>query len=76
MDWGGLYAKILKDIHEGTWDPSQDVWWLAKEKAAILGGSPDEAINTKFKEGERASKDDLLSMMYFVDNVKGEIPNN
>ncbi|MDQ1271044.1 MAG: basic rane protein, partial [Thermodesulfobacteriota bacterium] len=128
MDWGGMYAKILKDIHEGTWDPSQDVWWLAKEKAAILGGSPDETVNTKFveplkhamikteqfgeisaydlvmkryeqmkqgvevfdpfmgpvsdnkgeikiKEGERASKDDLLSMMYFVDNVKGEIPN-
>ncbi|NWH06547.1 BMP family ABC transporter substrate-binding protein [Desulfobacter latus] len=129
MDWGGMYAEILKDVHEGTWDPSRDIWWLAKEKAAILGGSPDHAINPKFiaplkqaminteqygdisaydlvmkryeqmkqgvdvfdpfmgpvsdnkgeskiKEGERASKEDLLSMMYYVDNVKGEIPNS
>lgn len=129
MDWGGMYAKILKDIHEGTWDPSQDIWWLAKEKAAMLGGSPDDAINPKFvaplkqamtkteqlgeisvhdlvmtrydqmkqgidvfdpfmgpvsdnkgeikiKAGERANKDDLISIMYFVDNVKGEIPNS
>lgn len=129
MDWGGMYAKILKDIHDGTWDPSQDIWWLAKEEAAILGGSTDDAINPKFVEplkqamieteefgkisayglvmkrydqmkqgvdvfdpfmgpisdntgeirinaGEQASKQDLLSMMYYVDNVKGEIPNS
>ncbi|WP_321493429.1 BMP family ABC transporter substrate-binding protein [uncultured Desulfobacter sp.] len=129
MDWGGMYAKILKDIHDGTWDPSQDIWWLTKEKAAILGGSPEDTINPKFveslkqamikteqwgeisaydlvmkryeqmqqgvdvfdpfmgpvsdnkgeiriNEGEQASKDDLLSMMYYVDNVKGEIPNS
>lgn len=129
MEWGGMYAEILKSIHEGTWDPSQDIWWLTKEKAAILGGSPDDTVNPKFVEplkqatiqteqygeisvydlvmkrydqmqqgvevfdpfmgpisdntgdikirpGERASKDDLLSMMYYVDNVKGEIPNN
>ena len=129
MDWGGMYAKILKDIHDGTWDPSQDIWWLTKEGAAILGGSTEDAINPKFveplkqamleteefgvisaydlvmkrydqmkqgvdvfdpfmgpiadntgeiriREGEQASKDDLLSMMYYVDNVKGEIPNS
>ncbi|WP_320040480.1 BMP family ABC transporter substrate-binding protein [uncultured Desulfobacter sp.] len=128
MDWGGMYAKILKDIRADTWDPSQDIWWLAKEGAAVLGGSPDDMVNPKFVEplkqamikteeygeisvyelvmkrydqmkqgvdvfdpfmgpisdntgdikirpGERASKDDLLSMMYYVDNVKGEIPN-
>jgi len=129
MDWGGIYAKILKDIHDGTWDPGQDIWWLAREKAAILGGSPDDAVNPAFaeplkqamvtseqwgeisvydlvmkryeqmkqgvevfdpftgpvsdnqgtvriKEGERATKADLLSIMYYVDNVKGEIPNS
>ncbi len=128
MNWGGMYAKIIKDIHEGTWDPSQDIWWLAKEKAAILGASLDDAINPKFvnplkqtmvqtrqygeisaydlvmkryeqmkqgvevfdpfmgpvsdntgeikiKAGEQASKEDLLSMMYYVDNVKGKIPS-
>ncbi|MFH1155760.1 MAG: BMP family ABC transporter substrate-binding protein [Pseudomonadota bacterium] len=126
MDWGGMYAKILGDIHDGTWN-NADVWWLAAEKAAILGGNPDEMINAKFvgdlkavnvatpdfgtlsvydlvmkrydqmktgveafdpfqgpvvdntgveriKKGSRASKDDLLSIMYFVDNVKGTIP--
>jgi simple sugar transport system substrate-binding protein len=129
MDWGGMYAKILKDIHDGTWDPSQDIWWLAKEGAAILGGSTEDAINPKFvdplkqamikteqfgeisaydlvmkrydqmkqgvdvfdpfmgpisdntgeiriREEEQASKEDLLSMMYYVDNVKGQIPNS
>jgi len=28
----------------------------------------------KVKKGERASKDDLLGIMYFVDNIKGSIP--
>ena len=127
MDWGGMYVKCLQDIYDGTWDPSQDTWWLAKEKAALLGGSIDQAINAKFipvlkeaminskdfgqisaydlvmkryeqmkegvevfdpfagpisdnkgelkiKDGERASKDDLLNIMYYVDNVKGNIP--
>ena len=126
MDWGGMYIKILKDIKNGTWS-NQDVWWLAKEKAAILGGKHGEIINPKFvddlkavqvdtkdfgalsvydlilkrydqmkkgvdvfepftgpikdntgtlkiKSGESASKGDLLSIMYFVDNVKGSIP--
>lgn len=126
MNWGGMYKKILEDIHNGTWN-NQDVWWLAAEKAAILGGSPDEIINKKFvddlkavsvnspdfgtlsvydlvlkryaqmqkgvdefdpftgpikdnqgnlkiKEGAKASKEDLLSIMYYVDNVKGSIP--
>lgn len=126
MNWGGMYVKTLEDIHNGTWT-SADMWWLAAEKAAILGGSFDEIINSKFvndlkavkvkapdfgeltaydlvlkrydqmlkgveefdpyqgpikdntgkeriKAGERASKQDLLSMMYYVDNVKGTIP--
>jgi len=126
MDWGGMYAKILEDIHTQKWN-NEDIWWLAKEKAALLGGSATDLINPKFipalKEamidtpefgsisaydlvmkryeqmkqgvdvfepftgpiadnkgviripaGAKASKEDLLSMMYYVDNVEGDIP--
>jgi basic membrane protein A and related proteins len=126
MDWGGMYIKILEDIHTGNWN-NEDVWWLAKEGAAILGGNETDPINPKFvddlkqamiqteefgdisaynlvmkryeqmkqgvevfdpftgpihdnkgtlqiKAGERASKEDLLSIMYYVDNVEGTIP--
>ena len=126
MDWGGIYVKILEDIHNGTWT-NDDIWWLAKEKAALLGGSKTDMINPKFvgalknamietkefgkisayklvsmryaqmkqgvdvfepftgpikdnkgnlkiKAGEKASKSDLLGIMYYVDNVKGDIP--
>ena len=126
MDWGGMYVKILKDIHDGTWT-NEDIWWLAKEKAAILGGNATDPVNPKFvpdlkkamvksdefgeisaydlvmkryeqmkqgvdvfdpydgpiydnqgnlkiKKGERASKQDLLSIMYYVDGVEGSIP--
>jgi simple sugar transport system substrate-binding protein len=126
MDWGGMYIKILGDIQDGTWT-NEDVWWLAKEGAAILGGNETDLINPKFVDdlkqamikseefgeisaydlvmkrydqmkqgvdvfdpftgpitdnkgnlqipaGERASKDDLLSIMYYVDNVEGTIP--
>lgn len=126
MDWGGMYVKILDDIHTGNWN-NQDVWWLAKEGAAILGGNETDPVNPKFvddlkqamiqteafgkisaydlvmkrydqmkqgvdvfdpftgpiydskgtlqiKAGERASKEDLLSIMYYVDNVEGTIP--
>ena len=121
-----MYVEILKRIKNGTWN-NQDVWWLAKEKAALLGGEKGVPVNPKFidalkavqvdtgdfgklpvydlvmkryaqmqagvdvfdpfegpvkdntgvlriKEGERASKEDLLSMMYYVENVKGSIP--
>lgn len=126
MDWGGIYAKIFEDIKNKTWT-NADVWWLAKEKAAILGGSETDAINPKFvpalkeamvettdlgkisaydlvmkryeqmkqgvdvfepftgpisdnqgkvviQAGAKASKEDLLSIMYYVDNVEGTIP--
>ena len=125
-DWGVMYEKILKDMADGSWTP-KDYWWLAKEKAALLGGSFDNRVNPKFegdlkaamiaskefgkisaydlvvkrydqmkqgvdvfdpyegpikdnpgavkiKAGERASKGDLLSIMYYVDNVVGSIP--
>jgi simple sugar transport system substrate-binding protein len=126
VDWGGMYVKILQDLQNGTWS-NEDMWWLAAEGAAILGGSFDHIINPKFvdalkavavetpdlgklsaydlvvkrydqmkqgvdvfdpfsgpikdntgqlqiKEGERASKEDLLSIMYYVENVVGSIP--
>ncbi len=126
MNWGGMYVKILEDIYSGNWT-NEDVWWLAKEGAAILGGNESDPINPKFvddlkqvmiqtqefgeisaydlvmkrydqmkqgvdvfdpftgpihdnkgtlqiKAGERASKEDLLSIMYYVDNVEGTIP--
>ncbi len=126
MDWGGIYVKILESIHNGSWT-NDDIWWLAKEKAALLGGSTADMINPKFvgalknamidtkefgkisayklvsmryaqmkqgvdvfepftgpikdnkgnlkiKAGEKASKSDLLGIMYYVDNVKGSIP--
>jgi basic membrane protein A and related proteins len=125
-DWGVMYDKILQDLHDGSWTP-KDYWWLAKEKAVLLGGSRDHMINPKFegqlkkamiaskafgkisaydlvvkrynqmkqgvevfdpymgpikdntgavkiKAGERASKADLLSIMYYVDGIVGTIP--
>lgn len=126
MNWGGMYAKIIEDIYNEKWS-NEDIWWLAKEDAAILGGSHEDIINPKFvpalkeamidskefgkisaydlvvkryeqmkqgvdifepftgpindntgklqiKAGEKASKSDLLSIMYYVDGVKGSIP--
>ncbi len=126
MNWGGMYARILESIHDKTWN-NKDLWWLAKEKAAILGGSTTDSINPKFvpelknamlntkefgkisayklitmryaqmkqgvevfepftgpiydnkgnlkiETGEKASKQDLLSMMYYVDNIEGDVP--
>lgn len=126
VDWGVMYEQILKDLHDGTWT-NKDYWWLAAEKAVILGGSFEDPVNPKFvdplksvsvkmddlgtlsvydlvfkrydqmkkgtdvfdpftgpisdnsgkiqiKAGEKASKGDLLSIMYYVDNVVGSIP--
>ncbi|MCG8684275.1 MAG: BMP family ABC transporter substrate-binding protein [Desulfobacterales bacterium] len=131
MDWGGIYATILENIYTGKWNTKNmkdaDVLWLAKEKAAILGGTATDPVNPKFvpalkeamidsaefgsisaydlvmkryaqmqegrevfdpftgpindnkgelkiKEGEMASIGDLMSIMYYVDGVNGEIP--
>jgi basic membrane protein A len=126
MNWGGMYAQIIESIYNKTWT-NEDIWWLAKEKAAILGGNNTDLVNPKFegalkaamidskefgkisaydlvmkryaqmkqgveffepftgpikdnegnlkiKAGEKASKGDLLSIMYYVDNIKGSIP--
>ncbi len=128
MNWGGMYVKILKDIHNGTWGKKdKDIWWLAAQHAALLGASPGQIINPKFiddlkavkvtthdfgkisvydlvlkryaemqkgtklfdpydgpikdnkgklriKKGHKASRKELLNIMYYVDNVKGSIP--
>jgi simple sugar transport system substrate-binding protein len=47
VDWGIMYEKILKDLLDDTWT-NEDLWWLAADDAAILGGNFDEAINKKF----------------------------
>ena len=126
VDWGIMYEAILKSIYDGTWT-NADMWWLAAEKGALLGGTFENIINPKFvddlqgvtvktkelgsisvydlvlkryeqvqqgthlfdpftgpikdnsgqlkiKPGEKASKADLLSIMYYVDNVVGSIP--
>ncbi|AEJ62216.1 basic membrane lipoprotein [Spirochaeta thermophila DSM 6578] len=126
VDWGIMYEKILKDIHDGTWK-SEDLWWRAGEGAALLGGEFDEPINKKFvprlkkimmetadlgkisvydlvmkryeqmktmefepftgpiydqngelriPEGVQATKDELLSMDYHVDNVVTPLPRD
>ena len=126
VDWGIMYEKIFQSLYDGTW-VKDDMWWLAAENAAILGGSFKDIINPKFigalkavkvdtkdlgfisvydlvvkryeqmkkgtdqfdpftgpikdntgklqiKAGAKASKGDLLSIMYYVDNVVGTIP--
>ena len=126
VDWGGMYVKILQDIRNGTWT-NADMWWLAEDGAAILGGSFENVINPKFvdalkavkvdtpdlgnlsvydlvmkrydqmkqgvdvfepftgpikdntgklvyKDGVKATKAELLSINYYVDNVVGSVP--
>ncbi len=126
VDWGVMYEKILKDIYDGTWS-NEDLWWLAAEDAALLGGSFEDKINPKFTDelkavtvevpdlgkinvynlimkrldqmnqgtdvfdpfvgpisdnkgkvripsGVKASKGQLLSIDYYVDNIVGDVP--
>jgi simple sugar transport system substrate-binding protein len=53
VDWGVMYEKILSDIYNDTWS-NEDLWWLAGEKAALLGGSMDHEINPKFVDALKA----------------------
>ncbi len=55
VDWGVMYVKILQDIRDKKWT-NEDMWWLAKEKAAILGGEFGEPINAKFVPALKAKK--------------------
>jgi len=40
----------------------------------FTGPIKDNTGEIKIKEGEKASKGDLLSIMYYVEGVKGSIP--
>ncbi|MFO7748778.1 MAG: BMP family ABC transporter substrate-binding protein [Desulfobacteraceae bacterium] len=57
MNWGGMYVKILKDLYNDQWT-NKDMWWLAAEKAAILGGSFNEPINSNFVDDLKSVKVD------------------
>lgn len=126
VDWGVQYDKIFNDLHNASWT-NADVWWKAKENAALLGGAFGEPINLVFVDplkavkiktadlgdinaydlvlnryeamkaetfepftgpimnqkgeeaipaGKSATKEELIGINYFVDNVVGEIPAN
>ena len=55
VDWGVMYEKIFQDIVNKTWTPD-DMWWLAKEGAAKLGGAPGVPVNPKFVSALKAKK--------------------
>jgi simple sugar transport system substrate-binding protein len=55
VDWGVMYEKIFQDIVNKTWTPD-DMWWLAREGAAKLGGAPGVPINPKFVAPLKAKK--------------------
>jgi len=47
VDWGIMYEDILRKVYTDTWT-NEDMWWLAKENAVLLGGKIGEPINPKF----------------------------
>ena len=53
VDWGIMYVEILQNLKDGTWT-SDDLWWMAQQKAAILGGKFGEPINEKFVDDLKA----------------------
>ena len=61
VDWGIMYEKIFKDLYEGTWT-KDDMWWLASENAAILGGNFKEEIFIIFHTDRKKGKIDC----YFI----------
>lgn len=127
VDWGVQYEQIFTDYFAGkTTDLSNyDLWWKAKENAAVLGADLSTPINPKFEAalkavnvatpdlgtlnvydlvmkrledmkasswepftgpirdqagteryaaGVAATQAELISINWFVDNVRGEIP--
>ena len=55
VDWGIMYEKIFQSLYDGTWT-KDDMWWLAAENAAILGGTFKDIINPKFVGALKAVK--------------------
>lgn len=70
VDWSILYEDILIRIYTGVWR-ADDWWWLAKEKAALLGGEPGQPINPKFIPAlkEVSVEDKLLGKISVYDLV-------
>ena len=55
VDWSVMYDKILSDFHAGSWT-NADMFWKAKEGAALLGGKIGEPVNLKFVDSLKAVK--------------------
>jgi len=53
VDWGVMYEKMFTDVHNGQFS-NEDLWWLAKEGAAKLGGAPGVPVNPKFVDALKA----------------------
>jgi|UniRef100_A0A7C3DDI1 simple sugar transport system substrate-binding protein len=53
VDWSVIYIDILKKVQNGTYTPRNlqnvDYWWLAREKAVMLGAQVGMPINPKFE---------------------------
>ena len=127
VDWGVMYVKILQDIYDGKFS-NEDLWWLAREKAALLGAAEGVPVTPKFIDalkavsirtpdlgtlnvydlvmkryqqmqqggreafdcfqgpikdnkgvvripaGRMGTKEELLSLDYYVENVLGDVP--
>jgi basic membrane protein A and related proteins len=58
IDWAVIYRKILSEVRDGSWT-NEDIWWLADDDVALLGGDFDNIVNPKFKaELQQAMMDD------------------
>jgi len=53
VDWGVMYVKILQDIYDGNFS-NEDLWWLAREKAALLGAKEGVPVTPKFIDALKA----------------------
>lgn len=53
VDWSVIYIDILKKVQNGTYTAKNlqnvDYWWLAREKAVMLGAQVGMPINPKFE---------------------------
>ncbi|GIW23834.1 BMP family ABC transporter substrate-binding protein [Meiothermus sp.] len=78
VDWSVIYIDILKKVQNGTYTPKNlqnvDYWWLAREKAVMLGAQVGMPINPKFEpalkqatmvvNGKRVSVYDRVMELY------------
>ncbi|MBI4676711.1 MAG: BMP family ABC transporter substrate-binding protein [Elusimicrobia bacterium] len=64
VDWGIMYEEILMRVFTGAWD-NRDYFWMAREKAALLGGESGQTINPRFV--------DLLKSKETTDPILGRI---